>query len=475
MKISDVKSLAESLLGQEISQLTKLPESGSNRIYFRFIAENQSYICTYNEDEAENKSFIGLSKYFSENKLSVPEIISVDPNNKFYIQSDLGSYSLYDLILESKKEAIKLDKLKKVFKKVIDELLRFQFVPSPDIKLFFSRTSFDKTSMMWDLNYFKYYFLKLAYISFDEERLESDFQTFASNLAQVPSHYFMYRDFQSRNIILRDEKPFFIDYQGGRRGPLQYDLASLLYDAKADLSKEFREEILNYYCQQMEEQKLASSSLFRQYYPSFALMRIMQAFGAYGYRGYYEKKSHFLQSVPFAASNLKTLIQKTDYKSEYPELFKVLSSIADKFAINNEKQEESDKLLIDIRSLSLKKHYPEINPMHGGGFVFDCRSLPNPGRNKALAHLTGRDEEVIKMLSKSSEVDKFMRLSTDMARQAVENYLDRDFRYISFAFGCTGGQHRSVYCAETLFRELKYLFEGDANIQIRHIEIDDNF
>lgn len=472
MRTNEMKIRAAAMLGKQITSIEKLPESGSNRLYWRIYCNEESFIATYNADIEENRSFLALSKHFSQNNLPVPEILAVDLDETLYVQSDLGSDSLYNLILEARNKPELLDQLKNQFRKVIDNLLRFQFVPAPEIKMFFSRISFDKTSMMWDLNYFKYYFLKLAYIPFDEEALEADFQAFSSHLAQVPSHYFMYRDFQSRNIILKDGQPYFIDYQGGRRGALQYDLASLLYDAKADLSAEFRLEMLDYYCEKMEVHKLASSSLFRKYFNDFVLMRIMQAFGAYGYRGYYEKKSHFLQSVPFAAINLKNLIDNPEYKKNYPELSKVWNAITDKFATPDQKEKESDKLIINISSISLKKHYPEINAEHGGGFVFDCRSLPNPGRDETLAKLTGLDKEVKDMLAEDKSVERFMRHCVDMARDAIENYLDREFRYISFSFGCTGGRHRSVFCAETFRQEMQYIYGDDVNIQIRHCEID---
>ena len=252
---------------------------------------------------------------------------------------------------------------------------------------------------------------------------------------------------------------------------MQYDLASLLYDSKADLSPEFRAEMLDYYCQRMEEEKLASSSLFKQYFNDFVLMRIMQAFGAYGYRGYYEKKSHFLQSVPFAARNLKSIIENGDYRKQYPELYKVWSCIVDWF-VDDDKEEEADKLQIHVSSISLKKHYPDINPDHGGGFVFDCRFLPNPGRDEKLAKLTGLDKDVKDMLSRLDGVERFLRNTIEIARDAIENYMERDFKYIAFTFGCTGGRHRSVYCAETFRRELQYIYGEDVNISIQHMEIE---
>lgn len=467
-----MKIRAAAILGKQVTHVEKLPESGSNRTYWRIFCNQESFIATYNANTAENRSFIALSNHFKENNLPVPEIVGVDKDEKLYIQSDLGSYSLYDLILESRKKPELQTLVKAMFRQVIDNLLRFQFVKAPDINMFFSRISFDKTSMMWDLNYFKYYFLKLAYIPFDEEALEADFEAFSSHLAQVPSHYFMYRDFQSRNIMIKDGKPYFIDFQGGRRGALQYDLASLLYDSKADLSPEFRNEMLDYYCQRMEDKKLVSVSLFKQFFDDFVLMRIMQAFGAYGYRGYYEKKSHFLQSIPYAARNLKSLIDKNEYRKNYPELYKVWTYIIDKFYKNEVVDDEDETLQIHICSISLKKHYPDINPVYGGGFVFDCRSLPNPARDPELNKLTGLDDEVIEMLSNNEAVDRFLRNALNMARDSIENFMERGFKYISFAFGCTGGRHRSVYCAETFRRELQYIYGNDVKIQIRHYEID---
>jgi hypothetical protein len=268
--------------------------------------------------------------------------------------------------------------------------------------------------MMWDLNYFKYYFLKLAYISFDEQKLEHDFIAWCDTLSQIPSHYFLYRDFQSRNIMINGDELSFLDFQGGRRGALQYDLASLLYDAKANLSDTFRKEMLDYYCQQLEQKQLGSPGLFRNYYYHFVLMRIMQAFGAYGYRGFYEKKPHFLQSVPLAAANLVKLLTEINFQNAFPELSNVWNQIATKFTSASQKESIDEKLHIKISSFSFKKGYPEGHPEHGGGFIFDCRALPNPGREEKYKHLTGLDDDVVRFLEDSREVSYFIDACADL-------------------------------------------------------------
>jgi len=292
-------------------------------------------------------------------------------------------------------------------------------------------------------------------------------------LLQAPSGFFMYRDFQSRNIMVRDSEILFIDYQGGRRGALQYDIASLLYDAKANIPEEAREQLLDLYLEEVERYLPGQRSEFMRFYPGFILIRILQALGAYGFRGYYEKKSHFLQSIPFAISNLRNLRDlwiKDEFGISLPTLFSLLDRIIDNPAFRHpEKAREG--LTVTITSFSYQDGFPQDSSEHGGGFVFDCRALPNPGREEAFRSLTGKDKEVISFLQSQPEVDRFLEHAFLLVSQSVKNYSERGFQHLFVGFGCTGGQHRSVYCAEALGARLSEEFQ--MNIIVNHAKIRD--
>lgn len=470
METDSVKLIAERVFGKSIIAATQLPASGSSRRYFRLkFSDNTSVLAAYNSEVRENEAFIHFARHFKEQNLPVPEILHVENDQKLYFINDLGESTLYDFIVND--GVNNPEKLAYYYRKAIDYLLKFQFSTPPDYQYCFPRAAFDRTSMMWDLNYFKYYFLKLAYISFDEQKLEHDFIAWCDTLSQIPSHYFLYRDFQSRNIMVDGDNLSFLDFQGGRRGALQYDLASLLYDAKANLSDTFRQEMFDYYCEQLGKQQLASPGLFRDYYYYFVMMRIMQAFGAYGYRGFYEKKPHFLQSVPLAAANMKLLLEKISFQNDFPELTEVWNQIAAKFSESRQNEAIDDKLHIKISSFSFKKGYPEGHPEHGGGFIFDCRALPNPGREEKYKHLTGLDEDVIRFLEDSREVSYFIDACADLVCLSTDNYLGRGFSQLAIAFGCTGGQHRSVYCASKMEKALKSKYGNDIHVSIVHREL----
>jgi len=318
------------------------------------------------------------------------------------------------------------------------------------------------------LNYFKYYFLKLAKIAFDEQELENDFLKFSDFLLEADSQYFLYRDFQTRNIMIQDGEPYFIDYQGGRQGALQYDLASQLYDAKADIPQETRNELRKFYVNELSAYQQVEKDKFNMYYFGFVLIRIMQAMGAFGFRGFYEKKLHFLQSIPFAVQNLEYIISKFEYLKELPELAKVLNDILQNEELKQYGEENTDKLKIKITSFSYKKGLPVDTTEHGGGFVFDCRSIHNPGRYDQYKKLTGLDKPVIDFLDKEKEMDYFIENSFALVDKAVEKYLTRGFNYISVSYGCTGGQHRSVYSAQKLYNYLKEKY--DIIVEVNHRE-----
>ena len=334
----------------------------------------------------------------------------------------------------------------------------------------YPREAFDKQSMMWDLNYFKYYFLKLAKIPFDEQRLEDDFQAFSDYLLAVDNNAFLYRDFQSRNVMLKDGKVYFIDYQGGRKGALQYDLASLLYDAKANIPEAEREELLEFYLDELNQYKHVDRSKFKSLFDGYVLIRIMQAMGAYGFRGFYEKKEHFLKSIPFALKNMETLLAKNNtVLTEFPELYKVLKSVTESTFLKSISP-ANDRLTVRISSFSYKKGIPHDPSGNGGGFVFDCRAIHNPGRYPEYKHLTGKDQQVIEFLEQKSTIASFMNAVTTLVSQSVEVYLSRGFTHLSVNFGCTGGQHRSVYAAEKLAQYLRNNYP--VTVVLQHVEQD---
>jgi hypothetical protein len=355
------------------------------------------------------------------------------------------------------------------YKKVLRELPRIQLVAGKDIdySVCYPRDAFDKQSMMWDLNYFKYYFLKLAKIPFDEQALEDDFQAFSDYLLAVDNNAFLYRDFQSRNVMLKDGGVYFIDYQGGRKGALQYDLASLLYDAKANIPEAEREELLEFYLDELDKYKHTDREKFKSLYDGYVLIRIMQAMGAYGFRGFYEKKEHFLKSIPFALKNLEALLEKNTIPVRLPELFKVLKAVTESTFLKTISP-VNDRLTVRISSFSFKKGIPADPSGNGGGFVFDCRAIHNPGKYDEYKHLSGKDIQVQKFLEEKSTMPDFLKNVFALVTQSVEVYRSRGFKHLCVSFGCTGGQHRSVYGAEKLAEYLKNNFP--VTVVLQHVE-----
>ncbi len=455
--------------GEEPTEIKAMPESGSYRKYFRVFGKTKSAIAVYNEDRKENIAFLQFSKHFGDKNLPVPEIFVENLNENVYLQEDLGHTTLFDFITKIRTGVEFTDELTNVIKKVLDKLVKFQIVGSKgfDYSYCYPRSAFDKQSMMWDLNYFKYYFLKLAKIPFDEQELESDFINFSDFLLEADSEYFLYRDFQTRNVMIQDNEPYFIDYQGGRKGALQYDLASLLYDAKADIPQETRNELRKYYIQKLSEYQSVDKEKFTSYYFGYVLIRIMQAMGAFGFRGFYEKKLHFLQSIPFAIQNLEYLLDTVELPVQFPELMKVLRALTKSEELKKFKTPKR-RLTVAIGSFSYKKGLPVDQSGNGGGFIFDCRAVHNPGKYEEYFELTGRDQEVIEFFEKEEEMHFFLTNAFKMVDQSVEKYLKRRFSNLMVSFGCTGGQHRSVYSAERLSIHLRSKY--DLDIELNHRE-----
>jgi len=466
-----IEKIYKNWCNENATEITALPESGSYRKYYRVKSKNYKAIAVFNTDKKENIAFLEFSKHFFSKNLPVPEIYKVDLENNLYLQTDLENTTLFSYI-ESVRTGVEFpEKLITTYKKVLDGLIKFQIEGSKDFdySYCYPRSAFDKQSMMWDLNYFKYYFLKLAKIPFDEQSLETDFLKFCDFLLKADTDYFLYRDFQSRNIMINNDKAYFIDYQGGRRGALQYDLASLLYDAKANIPQQIRNELREYYILQLETYINIDKEKFNNYYFAYVLIRIMQAMGAYGFRGFYEKKTHFLQSIPFAIENIKYLLETVKLDIEIPELWKVLNLLTESDELKKFKNTDK-KLTVNIMSFSYKKGLPEDKNGNGGGFIFDCRAIHNPGRYKQYANLTGRDKEVIDFFEKENEMPQFLEDVYNIVDKSVEKYIQRGFSNLMVSFGCTGGQHRSVYSAEQLKKYLKKKY--NLNVIVEHREQD---
>lgn len=454
--------------GKEATSHTELPPSGSSRRYFRIEGEGGTAIGVYNADKKENDAFVSFSRSLKQVGINVPEVYAEDLAYGVYLQQDLGDTTLYSLLTATRAANgnVFSAELVEIYKKVLGALVRIQTegTDAIDFSKCYPRSAFDRQSMMWDLQYFKYYFLKLSHIMFDEQALENDYNRLMDYLLEVKHDYFLYRDFQSRNIMIVDGEPWFIDYQGGRKGSLQYDVASLLYDAKADIPQNVREDLLTYYIDLLGYQDRQE---FESHFYAYVLIRIMQAMGAYGYRGFFEKKAHFLKSIPFALANMSSIIDNHPLPIEVPELMRVLNSIT-----TNEQLlgiAKTTKLKVSVSSFSYKHGIPTDNSGNGGGFVFDCRALPNPGRYERYKSLTGRDQEVIEFFEcEHDKMESFIAPIKQIVALSVEKYIERGFTNLMINFGCTGGQHRSVYCAEQIAHWIDETY--DVEVSLKHWE-----
>lgn len=472
---SRLHTLFESWAGESCRQVLALGANGSNRRYYRLVGDHHTAIGAYNEDVRENEAFFAYSRAMLERQLPVPELYAVDDDKCIYLQQDLGDTTLYGYLFEKRRQGGGFDaEMLQLYKQVLSDLVRFQTrCRDLDFSKAYPRSDFDRQSIQWDLNYFKYYFLKLAYVPFDEQLLEQDFGRFTDFLLEEHCDYFMYRDFQSRNIMLVPDandpsspgRLYYIDYQGGRRGAAQYDVASLLYSAKSDLPEAIRQELLEHYFAEFFKAEGIENDdwrqqQFRDHFYGYVLVRVMQAMGAYGYRGYFERKDYFLQSIPLAINNLRLIVENHPLPISLPHLQQVWHSIISMPTplVGGTASTVCDTLTVTVESFSFKKGYPQDNSGNGGGFIFDCRALPNPGRYAEYKCYTGKDRPVIEFLQKESAVAQFVDHAEQLVAQSVEKYLERHFTHLMVSFGCTGGQHRSVYCAEQMatFLRSKY-------------------
>jgi len=469
----EIKNLVSKVSNNKIDQILQLALTASNRKYYRVILENgESYIAVYNDIVKENEAFISFAKSLKEIGTKVPNVYQISDDKLWYLQDDLGHQTLFDFLNSNRHKNDFDSKRRQVYQAIIKDLINIQVnsYQTIDFSIGFPRPSFDEQSINWDLNYFKYYFLKFSGINFDEQLLENDFDFLTKKLLKVPNTYFLYRDFQSRNIMLFDESRYYIDFQGGRKGPLQYDLSSLLFDAKAELDQDFRKEMLVYYYDNLPEAIQKAQPQFKDTFWDFALIRIMQAMGAYGYRGLFEKKQHFIDSIPLALSNLKLILSELTNKDEIPYLFSILEKLPDAPVLKKYLPNKKDNLLsVQINSFSYKiGGIPKDTSDNGGGFVFDCRAIHNPGRYTEYKQLTGKDKAVIDFFKTVPEMDIFLAHVYEMVDASVEKYIERGFTSLMVNFGCTGGQHRSVFSAEKLNEHLTKKY--NVNIELHHIE-----
>lgn len=491
MSIEVLKSLFERHFHAPVAQVHPLQGQlgGSGRTIVRLEGGNHSAIGILYDVREENVAFLEFSRHFRRYGLPVPEIYADDLARGAYIEEDLGDTTLFEFLVENRSGENIAPAVVEAYRKVVAALPRFQIEAGRDLnyKVCYPRSSFDRQSIAWDLNYFKYYFLRLAGIPFNEQALENDFSRLTKFLLTAPRDFFLYRDFQSRNIMLRNGEPTFLDYQGGRKGALHYDIASLLYDAKADLPPALRQSLLDHYLEALKKYIEVDRDAFMQHYYAFVYVRIMQALGAYGFRGFYERKTHFLQSVPYALKNVRWLLENATLPVPLPALTSAFRSIvvSEKLlalAAESEKRDvtvspekppgpaaPADTLTVRVFSFSFHRGGPPGDETgNGGGFVFDVRSLPNPGREERFKALTGKDAPVIEYLNQQESVHEYLSHAVSLVDASISNYQSRGFKNLSVSFGCTGGQHRSVFLAEQLAKHLRAA--GGVQVVLRHIE-----
>lgn len=447
--------LYQSYTGEAPTSIEPLPGAGSNRKYFR-LKGKESLIGVYGTSTEENRAFIYMVRHFSQKGLPVPRILAEAADQSAYLQDDLGDISLFQFIKQGRESGNFSDEETNILKQTIRLLPQIQFEGNKEMNFSYCYplATFNHRSVLWDLNYFKYCFLKATGLEFQENLLEDDFERMADTLLQIEPQVFMYRDFQSRNIMIREEKPYFIDFQGGRKGPFYYDVASFLWQAKANYPDSLRQELLDEYLDALRPYHAIDKEQFLTTLRHFVLFRTLQVLGAYGFRGYFEKKAHFIQSVPYAIENLRQLLE-TDFP-EYPYLCLMLRKLTElpQFAsIRNRR-----KLTVRVMSFSYKKGIPEDPSGNGGGYVFDCRAVHNPGKYEQYKQLTGRDKPVIDFLEQDGEILQFLEHVDALADAHVQRFLERGFTNLSICFGCTGGQHRSVYSAEHVAHHLNEKF-----------------
>ena len=468
----NIRTFFQTFTSDGIKDFEKLPKSGGDRIYFRIATNGSSYIAAFNENIKENIAFLNFSRDLKKIQVPVPEIYTVHPGNKMYLQEDFGNTSLLNKLEENGLNDYVYD----LFKKSLKALSLLQIKGDKEIDYNFCITSkeFGKQAILSDLLYFKYYFLDPLKIAYDKEKLIDDFEALSTYLDHVKNKHFMFRDFQSRNIFIKDDEVNFIDYQGGMKGALQYDVASLLWQAKANLPDDWKNSLLEYYMDCASEilEEPLDRDRFVSQYNGYVLIRLLQVLGAYGFRGLFERKAHFLISIPLALTNLKWFLDNKKTGIALPEFERILRLIVEDKIIDQFRPVQANNftpLIVTINSFSyLKTGYPKDISDNGGGFVFDCRGLLNPGRFEEFKQVTGRDKPVIDFLEQRTKMPEFLNSVYNLVDIAVEDYIKRGFSSLVINFGCTGGQHRSVYAGDALTRHLRNKF--NVKVDLHHVE-----
>jgi aminoglycoside/choline kinase family phosphotransferase len=447
-----------------ITAIDKLPQAGSERHYFRIHTADKNYIATYGANIKENESFIYFSGHFKKKGLATPEILCINTEKDIYLQDDFGDVSL----LNQLEEKGYVDEVYNLYKESLHQLALLQVKGHEglDYKKCLTNSSFGKQAILADLLYFKYYFLDALRRPYDKQKLIDDFEALSNYLSHTEYKFFMFRDFQSRNIMIKkDNSVGFIDYQGGMKGAPQYDVASLLWQAKANLSDDWKQRLLEDYINSFESivGETVDRDVFRSQYNGYVLIRLLQVLGAYGFRGLFERKAHFLTSIPLALQNLKWFINNQSMGIAVPEFKKVLElCISDAVIQEFTPVQATDEtpLVVTINSFSfIKTGYPKDETKNGGGFVFDMRGILNPGRFDEYKHLSGLDKPVKDFLEQQTKMPDFLNSVYSIVDIAVEDYIKRGFESLMINFGCTGGQHRSVFAAEALARHLRNKFK----------------
>ena len=470
MPESALKPLFESYTGQRLAESAELPSSGSHRRYFRLTGGNLSLIGVLGTDREENLAFINLSRHFRSKGIRVPAVFAVSEDGFAYIQEDLGDKMLFDMVSQGRESGIYSSYETGLLCQAMEQLPKLQFLGAEglDWDVCYRQKAFDGRMVDFDLNYFKYCFLKATGLEFNEVALQDDFERLRTDLLQDDDNTFMHRDFQARNIMMHDDQPWIIDFQGGRRGPIYYDVASFIWQARSRFPEDLKQELIRTYLRALRSFREVDEEQFRARLRLFVLFRTLQVLGAYGFRGYFEKKPHFIASVPYAMSNLRTLLQ-TPF-SDYPYLNSLLTQLTAMPQFNEVMEDK--RLEVRIYSFAYKKGIPADTTGNGGGYVFDCRSINNPGKYEHYRQFNGNDPEVIRFLEDDGEVLVFLDSVYKLLDAHVQRYIERKFTHLQVCFGCTGGQHRSVYCAEKVARHLADKFNVKVLLTHREMNIE---
>ena len=467
--------------GHEPASVQPISGSASNRLYLRLTAaDGTSVIGVGCPDPLEQRAFCQLDAAMLRQGLRVPQVLV--EQDCCYLQQDLGVVSLYDLILQCQKSGQWTPEVHSLLSQVMRDLVNIQFRTLRDFDLnqCCAQQHFSSTTIRWDLNYFKYCFLKGTGVTIDEGRLQSEFdrleQTLLSATSDVPC--FLYRDFQSRNVMVHQGQPYYIDFQGGYEGPFYYDVASFLWQARAAYPDELRQQLLRDYHRALLTYCSVSWTDFSAMLQHFVFFRLLQVLGAYGFRGIFERKAAFLSPIGQALAMIG------HQAPQYVYIHQLLASVADTplgRSVMTDAASADGCLTVRITSFSYKKGIPDDFSGNGGGFVFDCRAPHNPGRYAEYKHLTGLDQPVIdflegrdpdpahKPIGSELTMPQFLEHVYALVDPAVQTYILRGFTSLMVSFGCTGGQHRSVYGAQHLAEHLKAL-HPDLRIILCHRE-----